>query len=77
MLKQQRRGFIIKDMTAKSNSKIPGCKYPKAVEIQAAADYGIDISMLIDNIRRSYSERIKRHQIALNTAGKLKRARRL
>jgi hypothetical protein len=77
MLKRQRWGFIIKDMTAKSNSKKRGGKYLQAAEIQAAVDYGIDISMLIDNIGRSYSERIKRHQIALNTAEKLKGARRV
>ena len=77
MLKQQRRGLIIGDMTAKSKSRMPGYKYPKAAEIQAAVDYGIDVSMLIDNIQRSFSERIMRHQIALNTAEKLKGARRL
>jgi len=44
-------------------------------EIQAAIDYGIDVSMLIDNMARSYTERIKRHQIALNTAEKLRKAR--
>jgi hypothetical protein len=66
-----------KDMTAKSNSRIPKDKYPQATEIRAAVEYGIDVSMLIDNICRSYSERIKRHQIALNTAEKLKGARRL
>jgi len=64
-------------MAAKSKSRIPKDKYPRAAEIQAAVDFGIDVSMLIDNIRRSYSERIRRHQIALNTAEKLKRARRL
>jgi hypothetical protein len=46
-----------------------------ADEIMAAIDYGIDISMLIDNIRRTPAERIKRHQIALNTAIKLRKAK--
>ena len=64
-------------MTAKSKSRMPKSKYPEAAEIRAAIDYGIDVSMLVDNIRRSYSERIIRHQIALNTAEKLKGARRL
>jgi hypothetical protein len=45
--------------------------------IQSAIDYGIDISMLIDNLKRSPAERIKRHQIALNTAQKLRKAKRL
>lgn len=75
MLKPQRRGFIIDGMTAKSKSRIPKSKYPEAAEIRAAVDYGIDVSMLVDNISRSYSERITRHQIALNTAEKLKGAR--
>jgi hypothetical protein len=44
-------------------------------EIQAAIDYGIDVSMLIENMARSYTERIIRHQIALNTAEKLRKAR--
>jgi hypothetical protein len=48
-----------------------------AAEITAAIDYGIDISMLIDNIRRSPAERIKRHQIALNTATKFRKAKRI
>jgi hypothetical protein len=63
-------------MSAKFNNKIRGNEYLKAAEIQAAIEYGIDISMLIDNIGRSYSERIKRHQIALNTIEKLKEAKR-
>lgn len=44
-------------------------------EIQAAIEYGIDISMLIDNIRRSSTERIRRHQTALNTAERLRKAK--
>ena len=52
----------------------------KSVEIdpvQAAIDYGIDVSALIANADRSCTERIKRHQIALNTAEKLRKAREL
>jgi len=45
--------------------------------IRAAIDYGIDVSMLADNLRRSVTDRIKRHQIALNTAEKLRKAKRL
>jgi hypothetical protein len=44
-------------------------------EIQAAIEYGIDVSMLIDNLARSCTERIIRHQAALNTAQKLRKAR--
>jgi hypothetical protein len=43
-------------------------------QIRAAIDHGIDISMLIQNISRSYTERIIRHQIALNTIEKLHKA---
>jgi hypothetical protein len=43
--------------------------------IKAAADYGIDISMLIDNLKRSPAERIRRHQIALNTVKSLRKAK--
>jgi hypothetical protein len=49
----------------------------QADEIQAAKDYGIDIEALIDNINREPGERIIRHQISLNTAEKLRKARRL
>jgi len=44
-------------------------------QIKAAVRYGIDVSMLIDNVKRSPAERIKRHQIALNTAEKLRSGR--
>ena len=47
----------------------------QADEIQAAIDYGIDIAMLIDNINRDPSDRIRRHQMALNTAEKLRKAK--
>jgi hypothetical protein len=43
--------------------------------VQIASDYGIDISMLIDNLNRSVTERIKRHQIALDTAKKIRKAK--
>jgi len=32
-----------------------------------AKEYGIDIVMLYDNVQRPVIERIRRHQIALNT----------
>jgi hypothetical protein len=35
-------------------------------EIQRAIDFGIDIQMLKDNLKRSVTERIERHQAALN-----------
>jgi hypothetical protein len=44
-------------------------------EIQAAIDYGIDISMLVNNLKLSCTERALRHQIALNTVKKLRKAK--
>jgi len=46
-------------------------------EIQAAVEYGIDVSHLVENVNSSVAERIRRHQIALNTAEQLRRAKRL
>jgi hypothetical protein len=63
-----------------AKQKISSQTRGKSVEIdpvQAAVDYGIDVSALLDNAGRSFSERIKRHQIALNTAEKLRKAREL
>jgi len=45
--------------------------------VQAAIDYGIDVSMLAENLKRTPTERIRRHQIAFNTAEKLRKARNL
>ncbi len=49
----------------------------KTPELAAARDYGVDIQMLIDNMNRSVSERIKRHQIALDTFQKLRSAKKI
>jgi hypothetical protein len=35
----------------------------------------IDLAMLKDNLKRSYAERIRRHQIALETMEKLQKAK--
>jgi len=78
VLKPYSRGLIIENMAAKAKKKkISKSKSLQAAEIQAAIDYGIDVSMLIQNVNRSCTERIIRHQIALNTAEKLRKARRL
>jgi len=47
----------------------------EAKELKRAEDCGIDLTMLIDNLKRSPAERIRRHQIALNTIEKLRRAK--
>ncbi|MBN2589615.1 MAG: hypothetical protein JXA96_07125 [Sedimentisphaerales bacterium] len=57
-----------KRIRTKNDSKI-------APEIQAAIDYGIDISALKANLKLSYTERAKRHQIALNNFKKLRKAK--
>jgi len=64
-------------MAEKDNHE-KGCKNvsPQPDPIQAAIDYGIDVTVLRDNLGRTPAERIRRHQIALNTAKKLRQARR-
>ena len=46
-------------------------------ELTSARDYGIDILMLLSNLNRPVVERIKRHQIALDTFYKLQNARKV
>ena len=58
------------------NAGIPPPR-PRKDPIRAAADYGIDIPMLIDNIARTPAERIRRHQIALETFKALRRTKRV
>ncbi len=43
---------------------------------QAAADYGIDITQLRDNLTLTVAERLRCHQIALNTVERLQKATR-
>lgn len=43
--------------------------------IRAAAEYGIDIQMLMANVNRTPAERIRRHQIALETFWALRKAK--
>jgi len=40
-----------------------------------AARYGVDIPLLLDNLHRSVSRRIHRHQAALNAMNQLRNAR--
>jgi len=44
-------------------------------EFQAAIDYGIDVQQIMDNLKRSPAERIRRHQMALNALEKLRKAK--
>jgi hypothetical protein len=45
--------------------------------VRAAREYGIDVAMLIDNLKRSPAERIRRHQIALEMMELLQQAKRV
>jgi F0F1-type ATP synthase beta subunit len=64
---------IMADLRREQNKTVESSG--QADEVQAAVDYGIDIEMLIDNIKRGPGERIRRHQTALNTAEKLREAK--
>ena len=50
---------------------------PRKDPIHAAAEYGIDIPMLTANLARTPAERIRRHQIALETFKALRKAKRV
>jgi hypothetical protein len=50
---------------------------PQKDPIRVAAEYGIDIQMLMANVNRTPAERIRRHQIALETFRALHRAKRV
>jgi hypothetical protein len=65
------------DMAQRRNNKSAKNNAVKADPIRAAAEFGIDVSALIDNLKISPAERIRRHQIALNSIEKLHRAKRV
>jgi len=62
-------------MANRRNNKSAKTNTVKTDPVRAAAEFGIDVSALIDNLERSPEERIRRHQIALNTVEKLRRAK--
>jgi hypothetical protein len=62
---------------AKRHNNSAKAKVEKQDPIKAAEEFGIDISALRDNLKLSYGERIRRHQIALNTIEKLRKAKRV
>ena len=43
--------------------------------LKTAEEFGIDIQALKDNLKLSYEQRIRRHQIALDAIEKLSRAK--
>jgi len=64
-------------MAQRQNNKSAKTNAVKADPVRAAAEFGIDVSAIIDNLKRSPAERMRRHQIALNTVEKLRRAKRV
>lgn len=65
-------------MTVKRDNDIEtDSQSQQADHVQTAAEYGIDVPALIANLNRSCSERILRHQIALNTVTRLRKARKM
>jgi hypothetical protein len=59
----------------KQRSVQAGRELPDAV--QEAIRYGIDVDMLRDNLARTPTERVRRHDIALHTVEMLQKVRRL
>lgn len=51
------------------SASVRGC------EIEAAAEYGVDVAQLEANVKRSVAERIRRHRIALGAVEKLREAK--
>ena len=64
-------------MAQRRNNKSAKTNAVKTDAVRTAVEFGIDVSALIDNLRRSPEERIRRHQIALNSIEKLRRAKRV
>jgi hypothetical protein len=46
-------------------------------KIQKAIDFGIDIEMLKDNLERSVTERVERHQAALELVRLFQKAKKI
>jgi hypothetical protein len=63
-------------MKAKAKQRTGG-KRPEQDPVREAADCGIDIAQLRDNLGLTPAERMRRHDIALNTAEMLRKARRM
>jgi len=72
----RKKGYTY-SMAHRRNNKSAKTNAVKTDPVRAAAEFGIDVSALIDNLKRSPEERIRRHQIALNTVEKLRRAKRV
>jgi hypothetical protein len=76
-IESRRKKGYTNSMAHRRNNKSANNNAAKADPVRAAAEFGIDVSALIDNLKLSPIERIRRHQIALNTVEKLRRAKRV
>ena len=54
--------------------KITGRRSKLVALLSAEEKYAIDVLGLMDNLKRSYTERIRRHNYAVNTVEKLRQA---
>lgn len=63
-------------MDARPEQPKPQEQARSADAVREAMEYGIDISMLRANLALSPTERLRRHQIALDTVEMLQKARR-
>lgn len=62
-------------MTAKPKRRTCQVRKEPPDAVQEAIDSGIDIAAIRDNLARTPTERLRRHQIALNTVEMLQKAR--
>jgi hypothetical protein len=62
-------------MTAKPKRQIRKACIKPPDAVQEAIDYGIDVAAIRDNLALTPTERLRRHQIALNTVEMLQKAR--
>ncbi len=62
-------------MTAKPERQIRKARTKPPDAVQEAIDYGIDVAAIRDNLALTPAERLRRHQIALNTVEMLQKAR--
>ena len=61
-------------MAHRRNNKSAKTNAVKTDPVRAAAEFGIDIEALKDNLKLSVTERIRRHQIKLNVLIESKKA---
>jgi hypothetical protein len=76
-IERNRKKDYTNGMANRRNNKSAKSDAVEADPIRAAAEFGIDIEAMKDNLKLSVGERIRRHQIALNTIEKLRRAKRV